>query len=424
MMAIGVTWLGAMADDAPDTRPSWMNPSGGIAIERAAAGGGLQVRFGGDLESASDLGGPWVPMTGVTNPFTAGDPVGQRFFRAGESSESATFATRSVAEWVITGPLQQHFELAFAGMPDGIFPPRRVKPYFEGSVTVAGQTIPASLRVRGNSSLQECPFPKLKFRVSREDRAGTPFASAREIKIGTHCAEGGQGSIGRLRDERATFREALAYEAMELLGFLSPRVRRARIEFRDTSPVGYPEFRGWTVTREALVMEDPEVVAERFGGEALSDEEIAALTNAGFEAQLIADLRFLHVLLGNWDFALSEDGRELWNTDVIRRADGTFVPMAGDFDLCSWVTEQVRSSAPWDYFPDLPERDRNVRFELETLRESLSPGVFDAARIRFTARRTDLELLVNAARVDDAGQTNAAAHVATFFEGLTAVGGR
>ncbi|MBX3732699.1 MAG: hypothetical protein KF791_08900 [Verrucomicrobiae bacterium] len=421
------TWTSVVAADEGavfDTATSWMNAPGSISIERAATDGRIHVRFDGFVESAAELGGPWVPMTAATSPFLTGDPDGLRFYRGGDLTDPAAFGSRSVAEWIIAGPLQQHFELAFAGMPDGIFPPRREKPYFDGSVTVAGRTIPVSLRVRGNSSLQECPFPKIKLKVSRKDREGTPFASAREVKIGTHCAEGGQGSIGRLRDERATFREALAYEAMELLGFVSPKVRRARIEFRDTSPGDDPELRGWTVTRMAMVLEDPEVVAERDGGRALSDEEVGALTNARFGAQLIADLRFLHVLLGNWDFVLTEDGRDLWNTDVIRRGDGVLVPLAGDFDLCSWVTAQVRSSAPWDYLPDLPERDRNVRFELQTLRQSLPHATFDAAAARFAARRADLELLVAAALVDAAGRTNAAAHVTTFFNGLTAVAGR
>jgi len=417
----GIAFTAAAESPLPDTGPSWTDLFDELAIERSAPDGQIVVRFDGTLEAASRLDGPWVPLTAAASPFPVGESAERRFFRANDTDDTAAFASRTIVEWAVTGPLQQYFEVAFAGMPDGIFPPRREKPYFDASVTVAGRTIPVSLRVRGNSSLQECPFPKIKFKVSRENREGTPFANAREIKIGTHCAEGGRGPIGRLRDERATFREALAYEAMELLGFVTPKVRRARIEFRDTSPGGDPEFRGWTVTRMAMVMEDPEVVALRFGGEALSDEEVAALTNAQFAPQLIADLQFFHVLLGNWDYALSEDGRGLWNTDVLRRSDGGLIPLAGDFDLSSWVTEQIRPSAPWDYLPNLPERDRQVRFDLQTLRQSLPRAVFDAAGARFNARRSDLELLVSGALVDDAGRTNAAAHVATFFDGLAAV---
>lgn len=281
-------------------------------------------------------------------------------------------------------------------------------------------TVSADLRVRGNSSLQECPFPKLKFKVSRANREGTPFAEAREIKIGTHCAEGGRGNIGRLRDERATYREALAYEAMELLGFLTPRIRRARISFHDTSPADAPNPGGWMVTRNAMLLEDPEVVAERLGGHALDDEELSALTDARFGAQLITDLRVLHVLLGNWDFSLSEDGRGLWNTDVIRFADGTYRPMPGDFDLSSFVTELVRSTTPRDYHPELPERDRQVRYELGEIRRQVAAPVFAAARNRYLAKREALTQWITAAVVDEEGRTNALMHVASFYDGLAA----
>lgn len=416
-----VTHLSRADSLLPDTSAPWLEAASLVQIGQPAPGGPIQVQFTGVLESAPTVGGPWTALPSATSPFEPDLKVDHQFFRTTAGDNAGVFSTAAIAHWTVTGPLQRHFDLAFAGTPDGIFPPKREKPYFDGSITLGALTVPASLRVRGNSSLQECPFPKLKLKVSRADREGTPFADAREIKIGTHCADGGRGGIGRLRDERATDREALAYEAMELLGFLSPRVRRARIEFRDTGSPADPNPGGWIVTRNAVLLEDPEVVAERLGGSALSDDEIAALENARFGVQLITDLRFLHVFLGNWDFRLSEDGRGLWNTDVIRLADGTFVPLAGDFDLSSWVTEFVRAVPPRDYLPDLPDRDRQVRYELEGLRREVPAAVFEAARVRFEGRRAALDSLVAAAVVDDAGRTNAGAHVVTFFNGLTAI---
>ncbi|MFO1461914.1 MAG: hypothetical protein U1G08_21240 [Verrucomicrobiota bacterium] len=419
----GCIGAGTASAEAPllETRMSWMEAQSSVEIGHDATDGRIQVQFTGILETAPELVGPWTSLPAAISPFEPDFGQDRQFFRSSTPEASGIFDTRSVATWTVSGPLQRHFDLAFAGTPDGIFPPKREKPYFDGSITLPGLTVPASLRVRGNSSLQECPFPKLKLKVSRADREGTPFAEAREIKIGTHCADGGRGGIGRLRDERATYREALAYEAMELLGFLSPRVRRARIEFRDTGSPADPNPGGWIVTRNAVLLEDPEVVAERLGGTALGDDEIAALENARFGIQLITDLRFLHVFLGNWDFRLSEDGRGLWNTDVIRRADGTLVPLAGDFDLSSWVTEFVRAVPPRDYHPELPDRDRQVRYELEALQREVPAAIFEAARIRFEVHRAGLDSLVAAAVVDDAGRTNAAAHVATFFDGLNAI---
>jgi len=287
-----------------------------------------------------------------------------------------------------------------------------------------GFELPVSLRVRGNSSLQECPFPKLKFKISKEDRPGTPFFDAREIKIGTHCAEGGRGNIGRLRDQTATFREALAYETMELLGFISPRVRRAHIEYRDTTTTtstNADAMVGWSISRDALILDDVEVLAERLGGRPLEEEEIAALTDPSFDAQLITDLELLHALLGNWDYHLYVDGQGIWNTDVIELPDGKLLPVAGDFDLASWVTGVVRLSAPRDYHPELGDVERQARFQLEQIQGRVSVQNFLAGSNRFILKKTAIESLINTNVIDEAGRTNSLWHVTAFFNALNAV---
>ena len=451
-------------------------PEGEPVLSVSRAGGQMRIDFTGALLRGDSVAGPWVEVTNAVSPFWvetgAGDvkrgeittkstertkgvegpertgmgrsneqrlggslaPPAEAFFRA--RGPESIFDRRGVIELGMEGPFQEHFEKAFAGMPDGINPPVREKPWFEGEVvlTIAGLERPVEVRVRGNSSLQECPFPKLKFKLSRADRAGTPFFNAREIKVGTHCAEGGRGTIGRLRDERATWREALAYEIMAALKFTGPRVRRAEIEYRDTSTnSAAASFHrvegevGWVLKRKALVLEDVEVVAERLGGRALDDEEIANLTNANFGAQLVADLRLLHALLGNWDYALSEDGSNMWNFDVIESAgtetDRSYIPIAGDFDLCSFVTEEVQLNAPWDFFPELPPLARETRWDIQVVANEVSAEVFETGKERFKAKRSEIESRVNFALIDEAGRTNAVAHVAAFFEALEAVSG-
>ena len=425
LAGLGILFHSSQAQDSawPGAADSLFPSLAESTLEIHQAEGRITLTFAGVLESALTAQGPWTSVSGAVSPYTLSSLGAAEFFRAVDSAATGFFEARSVISLTVTAPLQTHFNLAFAGMPDGIFPPVREKPYFDGQVTLGSQQIPVSLRVRGNSSLQECPFPKLKFKVSRADRAGTPFSEAREVKIGTHCAEGGRGSIGRLRDERATFREAVVYEIVDLLGFLAPRVRRAQIEFRDTSPSGDPIQGGWQVTRKAMVFEDAEVVAEQLGGRALDDEELAALRNANFNLQEITELRLLHVLLGNWDFALSTSGESLWNTDVIRLADGTYRPMVGDFDLASWVTAEVRPNFPHDYLPELPELDRQARYELELIQKSVPTEVFQTGRTRFESRRASLESWVVAAEVDELGRTNALQHLTAFFEALSATSG-
>lgn len=394
-----------------------------VAIERRSEGATLT--FDGTLQRADSPDGPWLDLPEAVSPLTIDLAAGPKFFRSRAPALESIFSSRSIAELTVSGPLQQHFDLALAGLPDGIFPPVREKPYFEATVALEGAVLPARLRVRGNSSLQECPFPKLKFKIRPEDRADTPFFDAREVKIATHCADGGEGNVGRLRDERAAFREALAYETMEFLGFISPRVRRAQMTYRDTSPPApNGSEKGWEVARKSMLLDDIEVVAERMEGRALEDEEIAALKDAGFDEQLIADLELLHALLGNWDYALSVDGQELWNTDVIELPDKQLVPVAGDFDLASFVTGQVRRSAPHDYHPELPDLDREALYRVDEARKNAGSERFRTAAARFESQRPGLEALINSAEVDDAGRINALRHVEAFFNALAAAAGR
>jgi hypothetical protein len=396
-------------------------PSIEIAYENQTA----TLTFNGILLSADTINGPWNAITNADSPYVVDAAGAQKFYSAGPYGTNSLFSSSSLVTLKLAGPFQAYFDLAYAGMPDGINPPVREKPYFAGTVVMPGFMLPVNIRVRGNSSLQECPFPKLKFKVSREHRPGTPFADAREVKIGTHCAEGGRGTIGRLRDQIAAFREVLAYEVLALSGFVAPRVRRARIDYLDTTPsTNSTSAVGWQITREALVLEDIEVVAERLGGRALSDTETAELGPGDFDAQLSADLQLFHALIGNWDYSLGWDRRGTWNIEVLELADGTkkrFVPVAGDFDLASWVTGISRRFAPHDYHPELGDIERERLYDLEQIQQRVTPAMFVAARQRFVELRTVVESHIITAKVDEEGRANALRHVSAFYGALDAI---
>ena len=389
--------------------------SGGqIAIYRDDDQVGIQ--FEGRLETASSIEGPWVELVSGESPFVIQPSESMAFFRVVSDSELGVFDSQDVTNLGLEGPFQKHFDLAFAGVPDGIFPPVREKPYFEGRLSYEGLELPVRMRVRGNSSLQECPFPKLKVKVSGKVREGTPFEDAREWKIGSHCAEGGQGNIGRLRHERATFREAVVYEAMQILGFLSPRVRRVHITYQDTSELGNPDQTGWSLTRMGFMFDHVEVLAEGLNGRALDDEEVAALSDAKFPPMLIAELQLFHALIGNWDYVLSVDGKGLWNTEVVEMPDKSLIPLAGDFDLSSWVTGTVRVMAPRDYLPALEDIERHFRFELDRIRTAFGVDMFSNATQRFLGLREALENRIALAEVDEEGREFMRQHVAMFYD--------
>lgn len=386
------------------------------------------VYFTGSLMSAPSAAGPWSFVQGASSPYVPDLPTGHRFYKARVPLAYSVFYSRTPVFFSIAGPLQTHFDLAYAGLPDGIFPPVRLEEYFEATLSMPDLVLPIRLRVRGNSSLQECPFPKLKFKVGPEHRPGTPFADAREVKIGTHCAEGGYGNIGRLRDQRAVFREVLAYELLSAMDFLAPRIRRAVIEYRDTSdPTSTQAEVGWQLSREAFIVEDIEVLASRLGARLLTDAELADLVSSDFDPQLIVDLQLFMALLGNWDYQLGTGVRGVWNCDVLEFTEPAGKRLsfaAGDFDLASIVTAVVRRNYPVSYHPELGEVERETRYQVERIRSQADVGRFAAAKQRFLAANPALESVVASALIDDEGRRNAVRHLNAFYDALAAQGTR
>ena len=95
-----------------------------IAITRDASG--AVIIFTGKLEAAEQITGPWTEVTNAPSPYTDALDGGRRFYRARETAD--IFSGSTALNWTLTGPLQEHFGLAFAGTPDGINPPLRLTP--------------------------------------------------------------------------------------------------------------------------------------------------------------------------------------------------------------------------------------------------------------------------------------------------------
>src|SRR5688572_5346773 len=115
----------------------------------------------------------------------------------GVSSEPDLFADASTTDLTLEAPFGAAFAAAHAGEPNGPLPglPRRVMNDFSGVLkftTRAGEAkaLDVTLKVRGNSSLSECGFPKLSVKLTDAAKIaarGTMFAKQSKFKIGTHC---------------------------------------------------------------------------------------------------------------------------------------------------------------------------------------------------------------------------------------------
>ena len=86
----------------------------------------IRISFTGTLQSAVSVTGTWTDITNVTSPFVVDRSSAHKFFRSRD--RASIFSSEGIVSFTVTGPLQEHFDLAYAGMPDGIFPPIREKP--------------------------------------------------------------------------------------------------------------------------------------------------------------------------------------------------------------------------------------------------------------------------------------------------------
>jgi hypothetical protein len=84
---------------------------------------------------------------------------------------------------------------------------------FPAKVALDGGDLEAKVRLRGQSSLQELTYPKLKVDL-QGDAKGTPLVGVREFSLNTHgfdAQPGATSSLGRLRSPEAVAREAAIY---------------------------------------------------------------------------------------------------------------------------------------------------------------------------------------------------------------------
>jgi hypothetical protein len=221
--------------------------------------------------------------------------------------------------------------------------------------------LPLKIRVRGNSSKNDCDFPKLDVEInSGVDLSNTAFANARNFKIGTHCAdvEGNTGFLRRLRNQAGPHREAFVYRLIEILNVPSLKARQARVNYVFT------DDQNKQVLRNALFLESAGAAKRRYSAEEVAVEGSPAAQIAIKQASLSGknlptffqdgtkntDIRAtLAAVMTNWiisnhDWDLRFDGKDrfgqrTWNVKAYSLKDGRQFVMPYDYDLAKFVTE-------------------------------------------------------------------------------------
>ena len=202
-------------------------------------------------------------------------------------------------------------------------------------------SVPVELKTRGHWRRQtrNCAFPPLLTNFPRSKVEGTLFANQDKLKLVTPCRPG-------VREyEEYVLREYLVYKVYNLLTPWSLRARLASTTYVDTTG------RQDSLTRQTFLIEDPEQMAARNGGQLLEVRGAEFALMDSLQMGLVGTFLYL---IGGTDWSL----RGLHNIELVQDVEhGVFRPVTYDFDFTGIVNTAYAG-------PDPRLRLRSVRERL------------------------------------------------------------
>ena len=177
-------------------------------------------------------------------------------------------------------------------------------------------TIPVSLRARGNFRRTKCYFPPIKMKIKKSLSKNTVFKGNKSLKLVLPC---------RTEDEKNDniLQEFIAYKIYEVISPYHFKTRRVNIDF--TEPKGR---KNKTFALKGFLIEDDSRLAKRFDGRVV-EQFIHPMAMQGLTSVQHA---FFQFLIGNTDFSVSyqHNGKLLYTSKE-------FLPLPYDFDMSGWV---------------------------------------------------------------------------------------
>lgn len=189
--------------------------------------------------------------------------------------------------------------------------------------------IPTDLRARGHFRRQarNCAFPPIFLRASREERDGTILQGNPRVKVVTPC----RPTVDDY--QQYILLEYLAYQTYALVLPVHHRTRLARVTYRDSSERVRP------IEVTAFLLEVEQEVADEHG---LAFTEQTGALWADVEPTALDRLSLFEYWIGNTDWSLAA----LHNVSLFRTADGTYIPVAYDFDWSGLVNARYSFPNP------------------------------------------------------------------------------
>ncbi|NNL94401.1 MAG: hypothetical protein HKO64_02145, partial [Xanthomonadales bacterium] len=179
---------------------------------------------------------------------------------------------------------------------------------------------------------------------------GTPFEGQTSLALTSHCGKGylpANVPSRRLPDDFESYviTEYLGYRLYNLVTEYSLRARAVRINYAD------PENPRRDFTHYAFFTEHFESLARRHGAELVNGEFDFASLDIGSTDQLA----LFNFMVGNTDWSIEEQENIL----LLRRTDGSVVPVLYDLDMSGLVSAHYARPAP-----ELPIKTVRQRYYL------------------------------------------------------------
>lgn len=330
----------------------------------------------------------------------------------------------AVAKLQLNAPLKKMRRESFG------FSENEKLPTFAGQLVLVDdvknpQALNVIVQVRGQSSRDELDFPKLKVKLVKDTAQPKADVGFDSLRIGTHGFDKDSTDytmLGRLASSAAIYREATAYDVLQVLNVTTLKYRRAKITYTDTDLKTQKP-----ITKPALLLESDKAAAKRLGGEVIDDKMIAKqIAQTLIPIEELTKAIMAETLLGNSDFRIPMTQNEkdqkyvfVHNLTVVKLSETSATLIVGDFDLANAVTnyKELTPAPDSDLYP--AGTTLNYMWMLKTLSDlkiNVGAEIFNKVATDFIAHKEKVLSTINNANEDKVGKDVFKHTVMQFYE--------
>jgi len=249
------------------------------------------------------------------------------------------------------------------------------------------------LRARGNFRRKNCSYPPIRIKIKKKRSKETPFEGHKGLKLVMPCnnSKFAPNYIAK---------EYLAYKMYEEVTPYFFPTRLVKISFIDED-----DRKGEVNELLAFLIEDDDLVAERFGGEIYDEKKLGPMF---LKDSATVRHDFFQYMIGNTDWS----SMFYHNQKIIKLSNTEFIPLAYDFDMTGLV------SPPYAQVSNL--------VDIEKVTDRLYRGycrdesIMQAIRQEFLAKENDLMALIdNQLFMEERDVKLANSYLKDFFSTMT-----